>query len=312
MLKDLYVPFYVKEDLKNVLWPIVTVQKYYDCINVILLYDEKWLTVTKDSYDLLFYDTIKNKFNINDLDKDYCYYFNVIHHDHKKLVKYEFEDNVIYHIKTIEKITHKEIEYNIDNCPKLFNETFTSYNSMLNNLLLIGERDLSIHRLTMKGYIVRYDNKIVKVKTEAYKMLKNMTPPYKNTYVGYLDLYQKNKLTFYLQFFVKNWNQIVLLINNSVKNLSKELSSLYYLTRFKKNIDIHNNLSAHYKKILFNIHGIYIQRKNSTDTNNKNINQYIIYDYLKKIPLNDLILLFCEKSYDDIYITELVEHLNKN
>lgn len=74
------------------------------------------------------------------------------------------------------------------------------------------------------------------------------------------------------------------------------------MTRGKKNEEVYNNLTNQYKKCLYEIHGMYIKNRtqdfvngmNHTNeqqmegNNNRSINVFDVYKYLKQLPFNEL------------------------
>jgi hypothetical protein len=74
------------------------------------------------------------------------------------------------------------------------------------------------------------------------------------------------------------------------RNLAKELSTLYFMTRKKNNKDMYDALPSSYKKVLFGIHGIYL------NNNTIPISPYAIYNYMKFMPSKDLRYLFLERQ----------------
>lgn len=80
--------------------------------------DSKWNS--KSHYDM-FMETIKGQFNLNDLNKDYCYHFNLVHNQNYRSIKYSTDkDFMLLDLLFItEKYTLKEIEINEKNFPAI-------------------------------------------------------------------------------------------------------------------------------------------------------------------------------------------------
>jgi hypothetical protein len=307
-------------------WEDVIVNKYYEGIFIIVLFiNSKWYIITKKSIrnvdiENMFMEIIKDKFSLTDLNVEYIYHFNMINSgkNKRKIVKYGYTP-ILYLVKVCNKYCSEDIEnINVDGIDRLLPEKFTSKDILLNNMDLISKRDESIHKITLRGYTIIYKNMYIKLETDVYKRLKDIIPIYKNKYIGYLELYQKNCLTFYLQFFMKNAQTIINMINITMKTISKEMSTIYFLTRFKQNPIMYQNLTVHYKKIIFNIHGLYISTKNEKYVTKANINCQVIYNYLKTISVQDLVQIFYDReknknilySVDCIYTDKLVYFLN--
>jgi hypothetical protein len=93
----------------------------------------------------------------------------------------------------------------------------------------------------------------------------------------------------YINYNLNKNKNIILRISNSIKNISEEILKLYYITRKQQYQHLYNILPSIYKKILYDIHGIYINnnKKNANAPtpikNNNYITIHDIYYYLKKI-----------------------------
>lgn len=298
-------------------WNMVNIYKYYESDNIILLYNnDKWNIISNKNINSTENCNLFNnndKLNFNLLDKEYCYFFEMLNHnDNNKIIKYSEKLNYphIYHIKTIKKYTLENININIKEIIKKPKEQFKSLRHLLNITDLINTRSFEDKTITLKGYIIYYDNNYYKIKLTLYNELKNMINfEYDNQYLKYLELYKNNNLTYYLQFVDNNPQKIINLINNSIKNLSKELTNLYFLTRFKNNPDIYHNLTNTYKKVIFDIHGIYINNKKNDSNNKLNINNQIVHNYLKTLPIQELIMILYDRknNINSLFYSESVE-----
>lgn len=67
----------------------------------------------KSHYDM-FIETIKGQFNLNDLNKDYCYHFNLIHYQNYRSIQYNLDENYMFLdlLFITEKYTMKDVEVN--------------------------------------------------------------------------------------------------------------------------------------------------------------------------------------------------------
>lgn len=278
-------------NLNSILWNDATVYKFYEGKYILLYYDLLWKV---NKHVKLYEKYILNNINFKLLSKSQKYYFFIVRDKYSKFITCD-HNILIYHINL-----SMDQFYDNNLFIPLQKEVFPNFNVLENNVNLLSDRDLNIKKITIKGFIILYNNELYKLKSKTYTKIKNMIS-YKNQYIGYLHLYQKNTLSFYSQFLRFSEET---LINDSIKTLELDLLQLYYSTKLKKDFLTYDNLSLHYKKILFNIHGIYIQNKNAI-----NINQSFIHDYLKKISLNDLILLFVEKSFSCVYVNNLIKKI---
>ena len=89
---------------------------------------------------------------------------------------------------------------------------------------------------------------MIKLQTEMYQKISKIKPNNSNIYQCYLELYQKDKLQFYLPFVTKYYYDIIKRINNSMRTLSKEILNIYHVTRKKKIQKFMNYLEIIIKK----------------------------------------------------------------
>ena len=111
----------------------------------------------------------------------------------------------------------------------------------------------------------------------------------------------------YMCYFPKCNNNIVRQIDTSLKTISQEILKLYFLTRNKNNEDLYDSLPKQYKKILYDLHGIYMQKKKEhlekQQKNPKrtlrfygNLNEDIIIETLKTMEPKRLFKIYYERS----------------
>jgi len=111
----------------------------------------------------------------------------------------------------------------------------------------------------------------------------------------YIELYQKNELTLFLTHYTQFSNDIIFRVNTSFRTLSNNILNIYHGTRNKKNTIIHEKLTDSYKKIILDIHNLYITNKQNDDNfggNTKSITVHDIYYLLKSIDVDFLISLY--------------------
>ena len=98
----------------------------------------------------------------------------------------------------------------------------------------------------------------------------------------------------------------------SIKTLSKEILNIYHLTRKKQNSNLYDCLAQSYKKVLYDLHRIYVNQKyegfiiksEEMLTEKKSISVDIVYNYLKSMTCEDLLQIFIDRS-------QLIEKLNE-
>ncbi len=329
--------------LKTRDWNDVVVQKCYEgtmllvfnhhgnwyvstrrCINS---EDSTW--VRNKSYREMFDEAMGDKFSFDNLDKDLVYHFVLVHYKNKNIVNYTDlgeEYREIYHILTTEKYTMNEINYKIDGVNTVEEDHFDNLDSLLNKLNTISQENEFQRKITTEGYVLRiydgdkYKSRFIvgKLQIEIYQTLMKMKPNNNNIYQSYLELYQKNKLTEFLPYFTKFNTEITKRIHTAMRNVAKEILDLYHCTRQKKNPQIYSSLTDQYKKVLYGLHGLYIQHRKhdfsngSIDENkiSKSINVHDVYHYIKSLPPHELRQIFYERT--KLIENEMNTFINKN
>lgn len=327
--------------LQNKDWSRVTVQKCYEGTQIVVFhYNDKWYVTTRrcldaqkstwiknKSYYDMFVEAMNGKFTFDDLNKDYCYHFVLVHHKNQNIVSYNTvnrEYKELYHILTVEKFTLKEVEYNIGANVKYVNEEhYDSLNDLLEELKKINDLDKMYQKITSEGFVLKYysgevhnsDVTILKLQTDIYESIMKLKPNNSNIHQCFLELYQKDKLNEFMPFFTKYGADTVRRVHNSMRTMSKEILDLYHMTRNKKNDEVYNELSEQYKRCIYKLHGLYIQAKkrefeeakeasaeisDNVDGNipqrfAKSVNVFNVYNYLKDMPSNELRQLYQDR-----------------
>ncbi len=307
--------------INNANWSNMTVQKCYEGTLIIVFnHNNKWYTSTRrcfdanestwikgNSYGQLFAEATSKNFTFDDLNPDFCYHFILVHHKNKNIVSYsnlgdEYSD--VYHILTTEKYTMNEVEFVIQNVKTIPEENFNNIDEMLGQLHNYNCNDVNQQTISLEGYVIRcYTGEVhnsqfitLKLQTKLYETLTKYKPNNSNIYQCFLELYQINKLTSFIPFFIKQCGQnensgtIINTIHFSMKNLATEFKTLYFQTRKKNNTDMYTALPSSYKKLLFEIHGIFL------NNNSLPISGLAVYDYLKFMPGKNLRQLFNDRQ----------------
>lgn len=148
------------------------------------------------------------------------------------------------------------------------------------------------------------------MRSNLYKHILSILPKNDNKYISYLELYQKNELSDIIVYIHKYPNDVIRRINMAIRTLSKEILNIYHLTRKKQNFILYTNLSPRYKKVLFELHKIYVNQKHTEVApkmqliEKKSISVDIVYDYIKSINVCDLLQIFKDR-------TEIINALTK-
>lgn len=311
------------EYLKDKKWENVKVEKCYEGTVLTVYHHKKWYISTRrcldaseskwiknKSYKDMFLEAIEGKFELEDLDKNLCYYFILIHFKNKNIINYAnngFGDNYkeVIHFSTTEKYTLKETEYDISNIKKVEKINFNNLDELLLNINSINDNNINKKCITMEGYILKvYDENgnftILKIQTSIYQILMKIKPNNSNVNQSYLELYQNDKLNDYLPYFTKYNTDIIKRIHMSMRTIAKEVLDLYHGTRQKKNPEVYKLLKDQYKKVLYGLHGLFISFRKPTDKNNKQVRSITVHDvyhYLKNLTPVQLRQIFHERMY---------------
>ncbi|CAH6421754.1 RNA ligase [uncultured virus] len=332
-----------KEYLKQVKWENVKIQKCYEGTMLLVFnYNDKWYVSTRrclnasdskwiknKSYREMFDEAMTGKFVFDDLNKEYCYFFILVHYKNKNLVNYNNfgkDYKELLHILTTKKYSLEEIDYKINGLNYIDYENFENSEQLYNSLDSISQENESNQNITDEGYILKVYNGepfksnfcVLKIQTNLYQKLSKMKPNNSNIHQIYLELYQQGDLNEFLPYFTKYNNDIIKRIHFSMKNLSKELLDLYHSTRQKKNPNIYSNLTEIYKKILYGLHGLYIDHKKKelvdidkeTKENSRSVNIHDVYYFLKELSAADLRQLYLDRTI--LMDNNNCQFLNKN
>jgi hypothetical protein len=280
----------------------------------------------------------------------------------------KLQTNVSYHLMlthpSLSKVTQHDVKsitllWTCDNTINLI-DIETPFNKNLKYFSCLDELQISLEiecnndmmnkSLSFGGYFIKipylFGNKqqymCCVIRSNLYKHILSILPKNDNKYISYLELYQKNELSDVIVYIHKYPNDVIRRINMAIRTLSKEILNIYHLTRKKQNIVLYTNLSRGYKKVLFELHKIYVTQKHleisSKQSKNgaqliekKSISVDVVYDYLKSINVSDLIQIFKDRTeiinalvdenyklynifnLNDIYIVTQIELMfNKN
>lgn len=250
------------------------------------------------SYYDLFVESINGKFSIDELDKNNCYHFIIVHHKNKNIVDYTHE--LGHHYKNIvlamtSKLkTFERIEYFI-NDKIIYSKTlqFNNISEVEHYLKEISENDTRNKVISTEGLIFEfYENNVLtllKLQTPIYKYISELKPNVSNVNSLLLELYQKNKLCELAPFFTNQSGIVITRIHNAMKTISQEILNIYHATRSHKDEKLYEILPSSYKCVLYAIHGIYIEKRKKEQQQNKvselgdhkSITVHDVYNYLK-------------------------------
>lgn len=257
-----------------------------------------------------------NSVNKN-VDANLVYHFLIKHNKFRKFSSHNSKNN--YGI-TILWITNKNNNFVISQDDALLNFIvskiqfekklyFSCLDELLTSLDVMCNDDMATKNIQYGGYHIKIFNDTYTsftscfLSTEIYTYIMCLLPTNKNQYKNFLELYQYDRLTEVLPYLHKYPADVVRRINMSIKTLSKEILNIYHSTRNKQNCDLYKALPIGYKKILYNLHKIYVNQKygefiiksNDVLREKKSISVDIVYSYLKEMKNGELINLFQDR-----------------
>ncbi len=252
--------------------------------------------------------------NVN---KNFVYHFLIKNSEFKKIPSHNNKNNYGISISWITDLNCNVLRQDdLSNnfiCTKIQYEKklyFSCLDELLTSIDTMNNDDMMSKNIQYAGYHIKIFNttytsfKSCFISTEIYNYITCLLPQHKNQYRNYLELYQYDKLTEILPYLHKYPADVVRRINMSVKTLSKEILNIYHSTRNKQNCDLYKVLPIRYRKVLYNLHKIYVNQKygefiiksNDTMKEKKSISVDIVYGYVKGLKNFELIDLFQNRT----------------
>lgn len=289
----------------------------------------------------IFLELIDNKIDLHTCDPNLCYHFTVHHSYFKPYGLYDssIKSNIFFLYAT------KKYDLTLEQCLVMCNHKqkqliFSDFNEIKSSLAIINNDTIENKQLIIIGFsIYNLDistqeniHEIKNIYTNIYIKINNTMPAHKNQHWCYLELYNENKLNNILPYIHKYYYDIIKRINITLKILSKEILNIYHLTRKKQNSDLYFHLSHNFKKILYELHRIYVSKKylfmdeevidNIYDDDyflldlnynkKQSISIVIVHNYLKSLPVKQLIQLFFDRKLLLATLSDInYQHCNK-
>lgn len=309
--------------LNSIKWDNVVVNYIYPGLNIYLYYyDDKWELISETSLNYkynnnefgtldIIYEKLIKRIDVDSLNKEY--YYNIIYQNNKgknivdNCLINNTHDDFLY-VSAFELYTNKYILYEINGLNKIPVLHFSCMHELMSKLEYLSTENKINKKITYSGFHLKiYENNVnlmdVYKFSELYKKIKENIDINENIYRVYMELYQKNKLSDILPYISKYSNEIIHRLNVSVKTLSRELLNIYHMTRKKKHKELYILLPDLYKKILYGIHGVYINSRRKDIINreqqdydeSKSITIHDVYYYVKDLTSYQLIQLFKER-----------------
>lgn len=286
--------------------PVIQVffcDKWYICTEQSLTAENYYGNINK-SIRHFFLDTGKLP-DPTKLDNSYVYHFILLHNKLKHIVQYS---NLGPDYKELALLNTTQNGNNVvcnTNLPFLRPMVyhFSCYDELEATLDKITYDNATYKRISTEGFIIKHNTKIMKLQTEIYQQIEKFKPLKQNNYQIFLELYQHDKLNDILPFISKYSNEIIHRINMSMRTLSREILNIYHTTRKKKSSELYDALPDSYKKILYEIHGLYIKGrkkdfvngKELQDKDTRSITVHDIYYYLKNLPESQLKQIYLDR-----------------
>jgi hypothetical protein len=315
------------------------ITKCYEGTLLSVFYNDKWFVSTRrclNSDESIWGNDNKSHYNMfneilkeskhnnfeeftNKLDKNYCYYFVLVHYQNKNIVDYLSEFGSGYKKLILAFVRDKESQTEIN----LYDNDLLQkikLSEIMDNNIFIAEKLENLESFdmqnqkeqfqlppTMEGIIIKvFDevlqkNKLFKLQTKSYQFAKSIGSD-KNIYMGLIHLYQKEKLKDYLSDTSLNQNikkilnpintqesydtigAIDALFKVTTSELFELFKKLYDLKTGKSiNSELYNLLPKEYKDVLFLVRGLYYKKKEEGIKMNKQCFLQIndIYNLLK-------------------------------
>lgn len=246
-------------------------------------YNSEWISTTarritsqksKWNYVKSFYELFKDveeSIDYNILNKDYTYTF-ILKHIENRIVS-NINKNELIHIHTRNNKTLEEIDIDINiTKPKTYD--FFSYDDF--------KRDLELLDFETKGYVVKMNNKRYMFHTKDYERVKELKGNHLNINYNYLNLIKNNNLELFLQYFPEyriKFNNV----HKDLLNLAGIIHDLYIKKNVKKEITL-QEINKLYRKILYDIHGEYIE-------NRIIVTKHVVFDFIYKLPVGLVVQL---------------------
>jgi hypothetical protein len=284
-------------------------KNYIGVYHIIFVYNNTQYCCTKKNIFIL----SDNK-TVNDMLKPYLFdgsesvkHFVIINAKLKKILCHEYNETKFCHTTDKNVILIKEEL--ADATVKFYDKPL--YFSCLDELLfeieeLSLENEIS-RKLSSAGYILMNDCEKIVIENTTYRKINDSIPDYQNVHMCYLDLYKSDKLNEILPYMSNYYMDIVKRINISMKTMAKEILNIYHLTRNKDNIGLYTCLPNSYKKMLYDLHKIFIEERDrefkTDDDNRKSVSVDDVYHYLKRISNTQLFNVYSERN-------ELIKNLS--
>jgi len=266
-------------------------------------YNDIWMLSTKKCLDSSKSKWISNKnfkelfmecfndYDVNNLNKSYCYSFIITHPENKIVINYT--ENKLFHISTRDMISLKEIDIDIG-----FTKLEKKYVDKNSLETMINKINTSTE-LVFEGYIfidIHYNR--FKIKSSHYNHIRELWGNTNNRLYRYIELRKDiNILNEYLYYYNNDLN-----IFNEYENTIKKLAKFILFFYYKKNIEKENIIIPFFiKNIIYELHGSFF--KDKIKTNNVKV-------MLKLLEIEPKKLCFMINKYKEYKESNNNNHIN--
>ena len=246
-------------------------------------YDSKWVSTTarcidakksrwnyvKSFYEL--FSDVEDVINYELLNKDYTYTFILKHIENRIISNITKNELVHIHTRNNKSLEELDVDINISKPKQYEFESYDDFKKALDNL-----------DFENKGYVVQCNDKRYMFSSKEYEEIKELKGNHLNISYNYLDLLKKNKLDVFLKYFPEfqiKFDNIIIKIDE----LGFKLHNLYMQKNVKKEITL-NDIEKDYRKILYQLHGVYLNEKTV-------ITKEVVINYIYELPIGYVVKL---------------------
>ena len=271
-------------------WSNVKIEEFIDGTMINYFYhNNKWYISTRsclnaeckwnneNTFKELIDDTQNDELSKLDntkFNKNYTYTFVLTHPKNRIVTKYDIAKLILVNIININSFETEDIykfEFENFNKPKRYD--FVNLNELKDSLNKL--------EYTQQGFVIKFGNLRFKLRNEKYTIVKNLKYNTYSKLLLFLKLYTLSKTSEYLKYFPED-REIFKEYNNLINILIKSLFNHYVGKFIKKNNIVIPQL---YKKSIYDIHSIYLSRRNGVNGVNGiniRIDKNDIMNYIKK------------------------------
>jgi hypothetical protein len=266
----------------------VEIQESYDGTLIGRFYHQgEWVTFTrrcldagtskwsrKSSHLQMFEQVTAGKIDWDQLDRNLCYYFVLVHEENLHLlpVAQEHRPGAAILVDTRQLRTMIRVRADESNWGEMITTPRAKRIRIDGGLDGLQQRvsteNARMHKdglFNFEGYVVKVYRdaqrchlwKVLKFQTELYQTLKTIRPNTGALMEMSIELYNNGKLAEYMKWCGID-KSVKKMIYHSLQDLSREVLQVYRLTRRQANPVIYHSLTGNWREMLFDLHGRYL------------------------------------------------------